>query len=112
MKFFLSIVTCFIFSIGVLVAQPTKKAVIQTPTLQCDACKSRIENRLMREEGIASVKADPKKHNVTVVYITDRTNIENIKTAIANLGYDADDVSAEPDAYTRLPATCRHIAKK
>lgn len=86
-----------------------KKAVIQTPTVQCDACKSRLENRLMREEGIVSLVADPKKHTVTVIYLPDRTNIENIKTAIANQGYDADDVTAEPDSYKRLPATCQHV---
>ncbi len=86
-----------------------KKVVIQTPTVQCDACKSRLENRLMRDEGIVSLVADPKKHTVTVVYLPDRTNIEIIKTSIANQGYDADDVTAEPDSYKRLPATCRHV---
>ena len=88
-----------------------QKAVIQTPGVQCEACKTRIENRLKHEDGISSVKADYRKHTVTVVWYTDRTNIENIKTALANLGYDADDVTAEPDAYKRLPATCRHIAE-
>jgi hypothetical protein len=28
------------------------------------------------------------------------------------MGYDADDVTAEPDAYKRLPKTCRHIPVK
>ncbi len=91
-----------------------QKAVIQTPGVQCEACKTRIENRLIHEEGISSVKADYRKHTVTVVWYTDRTNIENIKTALANLGYDADDVTADADAYKRLPITCRHssIPKK
>ena len=87
-----------------------QKAVIQTPGVQCEACKTRIENRLIHEDGISSVKADYRKHTVTVVWYTDRTNIENIKTALANLGYDADDVSADEDAYKRLPITCRHIS--
>jgi periplasmic mercuric ion binding protein len=86
------------------------KAVINTPTVQCDACKSRIENRMMHDEGMSSIKADPKKHTVTVVFYSDRTNIENIKTSLANLGYDADDVTAEPDSYKRLPRTCQHVA--
>ena len=107
----LSILGCLLFAV-ISNAQTTKKAVIQTPTLQCDVCKSRLENRIMREEGIASIKADPKKHIVTVVYISDRTNIENIKTSIANMGYDADDVTAEPYAFKKLPATCQHVVKK
>ena len=35
------------------------------------------------------------------------SNPENIKALIANVGYDADDVTAEPDAYKRLPTCCK-----
>ncbi|MEP6926757.1 MAG: heavy-metal-associated domain-containing protein [Ginsengibacter sp.] len=88
------------------------KAVIKTPGVQCEACKTRIENHLAHEDGISSVKADYRKHTVTVVWYTDRTNIENIKTALANMGYDADDITADPDAYKRLPVTCKHISQE
>jgi len=88
-----------------------QKAVIQTPGVQCETCKTRIENRLVHEYGVSFVKADFKRHTVTVVWYTDRTNIENIKTALANLGYDADDVTADPDAYKRLPITCQHMTQ-
>ena len=80
--------------------------------MQCEACKTRIENHIAHEDGVSSVKADYRKHTVTVVWYTDRTNIENIKTEIANLGYDADDVTAEADAYKRLPVTCQHMTPK
>ena len=33
--------------------------------------------------------------------------IEQIKTAIANCGYDADDVPAAEDIYNRLPKSCK-----
>lgn len=88
-----------------------QKAVIQTPNVQCEACKTRIENRLVHEYGVSSVRADYRRHTVTVTWYTDRTNIENIKTALANLGYDADDVTADPDAYKRLPITCQHLTQ-
>ena len=88
------------------------KAVIKTPGVQCENCKTRIENHLAHEDGIASVRADYRRHTVTVAWITDRTNIENIKTALANMGYDADDVTADPGAYKRLPVTCQHIVKE
>lgn len=87
--------------------RPIQKAVIQTPGVLAEVCKIKIENSLAREEGIASVKADFRKHTVTVQWYSDRTNIENIKTALANLGFDADDVTAEPSALKRLPAPCR-----
>lgn len=83
------------------------KAVIKTPGVLAEACKTSIDNFLVHQYGISSVKADYKRHTVTVVWYTDRTNIENIKYALANMGYDADDVTAEPDAYKKLNAACK-----
>lgn len=87
--------------------KPTGKAEIKTPTIQCDMCKARIEKYLMREEGVTGVKVNVKKKVTGVTWITDRTNIENIKTAVANLGYDADDVTADEAAYKKLPSCCK-----
>jgi copper chaperone CopZ len=84
-----------------------KTVTIKTPTVQCESCKKRIENYMSHEEGIQKVNVDFKKKTTTVVYLTDRTNPENIKALIANVGYDADDVTAEPDAYKRLPTCCK-----
>jgi periplasmic mercuric ion binding protein len=110
--FILAIMVMTAFSIPSFAQQKgIQKAVIKTPGVQCEDCKTRIENHLAHEDGVSSVKADYRKHTVTVVWYTDRTNIENIKTALANMGYDADDVTAEPDAYKRLPVTCRHISQ-
>lgn len=95
-------------------AQPkaTDKAIINTPTVQCDMCKEKIENFLAHQYGITSVKVNVKKKQTTVTWITDRTNIEVIKTAIANAGYDADDVTADETAYKRLPKCCKKPAEK
>ena len=80
---------------------------INTPGLQCEECKIRVEDYLKFEDGIGKVVAYPKGRYVTVTFFTDRTNIENIKTAIANVGYDADDVTANEDSYKRLPTKCK-----
>ncbi len=108
----ISLFVCSILLISTVFAQQKAiaKAIIQTPTLQCEACKNRVEQHLFKEDGMSSVKADYRKHTVAVTWYRDRTNIENIKTSIANTGYDADDVTADEDAYNRLPKTCRHIA--
>jgi len=84
-----------------------KIVVIKTPTVQCQECKDRIEKYMSHEEGILKVDVDYKKKITTVTFLTDRTNIENVKTLIANCGYDADDVTAEPDSYKRLPTCCK-----
>lgn len=82
-------------------------AKIKTPTVGCEDCKTRIETYLNRYDGISSVVVNWKRKETTVKYLTDRINIEEIKTAIANAGYDADDVLANEDSYKRLPRTCK-----
>ena len=82
-------------------------AKIKTPTIGCEDCKTRIETYLKRYDGVSSVVVNWRQKNVTVKYLTDRINIEEIKTAISNCGYDADDIPANGDSYKRLPKTCK-----
>lgn len=65
---------------------------------------------MIRESGVQKVNVDYKKKTTKVTFVTDRTNIENIKTAIANVGYDADDVTANEDSYKELPKCCKKPA--
>jgi copper chaperone CopZ len=82
-------------------------ATIKVPTVQCDECKDRIEKYIIREDGVQKVNVDYKRKIAKVTYLWDRTTVENIRTAIANVGYDADDVTANPEAYEKLPACCK-----
>jgi|KBSMisStaDraftv2_1062788.scaffolds.fasta_scaffold01189_4 copper chaperone CopZ len=92
--------------------QPVRTGAIETvtisvPTVQCEQCKQRIERYMTREDGIQKINVDYKRKTVKVVYLWDRTDVENIKTAIANVGYDAGDVPANPEAYKKLPTCCK-----
>jgi periplasmic mercuric ion binding protein len=92
--------------------EPVRKGSVETatisvPTVQCQECKDRIEKYLTREDGIQKVTVDYKRKTCKVTYFWDRTTIENIKTAIANTGYDAGDVTADPEAYKKLPTCCK-----
>ena len=82
-------------------------AKIKTPTVGCEECKNRIETYLKRYDGVTYVLVNWRQKTTTVKYLTDRINIEEIKTAIANAGYDADDIPATEDSYKRLPKTCK-----
>ena len=107
MKIFLSLLlTCF--SIVVFAQQKTvETAKIKTPNALCEACKPRIETYVKRIDGVLSINVNYRTGETTVKYLTDRTNIEEIKTAIANMGYDADDIPANEESYKRLPKTCK-----
>ena len=99
-----------LIGISVFAAAQTKSSLtakINTPTVQCDMCKERIETYLKRYDGVTYINVNVKKKETTVKYLTDRTNIEIIKTAIANAGYDADDVAANPESYKALPKCCK-----
>ena len=87
--------------------KPLVTAKIKTPTIGCEECKTRIETYLKRYDGVTYVMVNWRRKEVQVKYLTDRINIEEIKTAIANAGYDADDVPANEDSYKRLPKTCK-----
>jgi periplasmic mercuric ion binding protein len=82
-------------------------AKIKTPNILCETCKYRVETYLRRIDGLKSVSVNTHRGETTVKYLTDRTNIEEIKTAIANSGFDADDIPANEDSYKRLPITCK-----
>lgn len=100
------------FTLGVNAQQKKPVTVtINTPSVQCDMCKKKIEDYLKYEEGITKVVVTPKQKKTTVTYLTDRTNLENIKTAIANVGYDAEEIKAAKDAYDKLPACCKKPSK-
>jgi periplasmic mercuric ion binding protein len=90
----------------------TGKAVISVPGAQCEKCKERIELYVSRQYGVGMVNVNWRKKNVTVTWLTDRTDIEQIKTHIANCGYDADDVTAEETAQKKLPIACKHPLPK
>jgi copper chaperone CopZ len=96
---------------GVLTSQAQTKALqtakIKTPNALCEACKTRIETYLKRIDGVQMVNVNFRRGETTVKFLTDRTNIEEIKTAIANQGYDADDITANEESYKKLPITCK-----
>jgi mercuric ion binding protein len=95
------------FSAAAQVKKDRLTATIKTPNALCEACKTRIESYLNRIDGVLGATVNYRRGETKVQYLTDRTDIEQIKTAIANLGYDADDVTANEDSYKRLPKTCK-----
>ena len=104
---FATIATIGLATAGFSQTKAVLTVIIKTPNALCIECKARIETYLKRYDGVAEINVNFRKGETKVKYITDRTNIEEIKTAIANCGYDADDVPATEDSYNRLPKTCK-----
>lgn len=102
------IVLLLTFSVSGLKAQ-TKKidtAYIKTSAI-CEDCKERIEKAMAYENGVKSADLNVDTKMLTVVFKTNKTDIETIRKSISEVGYDADDVPANMKAYEKLPDCCR-----
>ena len=74
---------------------------------QCESCGKRLENAVYSLKGIKRVEVDEKNKTVNVVYNPAKVTLEKIREAIAKVGYDADDVKADPSAYAKLDECCK-----
>ena len=79
---------------------------IQT-SAQCEDCKERIEKNIAFEKGVKDVNLNLEDKVLTVKYKTNKTTPEKLREAVSDIGYDADDVAADPKAYSKLPECCQ-----
>ena len=94
-------------SFSIASAQKSIETVeIQTSAV-CDMCKETIEKQLAFTKGVTAAELDVKTAIVTVSYKTHKTTVEDIRIAINEVGYDADDSPAEKKAYENLHHCCK-----
>jgi mercuric ion binding protein len=91
--------------------QKFQTAVIMTSS-ECGDCKERIEGALNYTKGVVFAELDVATKQVTVKFSTKKITLQQVKEAIAAIGYDADDVKAIPAAQKKLPACCQPSGMK
>jgi mercuric ion binding protein len=107
-----NIIFLFICLIGFQTAKAQDKkassetAIIQT-SAQCGDCKDRIEELLNYTKGVTFAELDLVTKKVTVKFKLSKINLIEIKKKISDLGYDADEVKANPSAKAKLPECCQ-----
>ena len=74
---------------------------------ECDMCKNKMEKEVGLMKGVKTATLDLSTQVLTVVYNTNKTNPDKIRTVISNLGYDADNVKANNRAQKKLPNCCQ-----
>ncbi|MBS1746582.1 MAG: hypothetical protein JST21_10480 [Bacteroidetes bacterium] len=88
-------------------------STIKVPQLKCWECQQRLDQYLIKEKGpntdagIIQWRDDLRNATIKIQYFPDRITLDYIRTSIANAGFDADTITAEPDSYKRLPLACR-----
>ena len=108
--FFLVIV---LFSTNLVSAQKTnQKAVIKTffhcdHCKECETCGQKFNSEMLKIKGVKMYELDEKAMTLTVYFNSKKTNLQIIREAISKLGFDADDVKADPKAYESLDGCCK-----
>ena len=113
MKTIKSVLTVVVLLTVFTVANAQQTAVIKIKTsAQCEMCEEKMESKIAFEKGVKDVDLDVKSKILTVTYKTSKTSPEKIRKAVTELGYDADNLTANADAYSKLPSCCKKPATK
>lgn len=62
---------------------------INVKGMSCNHCKMSVEKALMGLKGVKKATVDLEKANATVMYNPKEVNIDDMKTAIKDAGYEA-----------------------
>lgn len=92
-----------------LSAQSLKKETIKVWG-NCGMCKKTIE-KSAKSAGATLASWDVEKKQLNISYETDKTSSEKIQQAIAKVGYDTQDFTADDKAYHKLHGCCQYERK-
>ncbi len=98
-----------LFTLTAFAQTKTKKVEtvkIQT-SAECNSCKERLEGKLNYTKGLKFAELDVPSKVLTVKFKTKTISLAEIKKIVSDLGYDADEVKANPAAYAVLPECCK-----
>lgn len=96
----------FQFSFG----QASKTETI-TVNGNCGMCKKHIEKSAL-DAGATAANWDKKTKFLSISYDPSLSNSQKIQTAIADAGYDTQDVKASDSAYFKLEECCQYDRKE
>ena len=103
------LILMFLAMFGTAAMAQESKITIKT-TARCGECKENIEKALLQEKGVRFAELDVKTAVAVVVYNSKKTTPETLRKAISDVGYDADELAANPEAVERLKPCCKRDA--
>ena len=101
---FILLVSC---SVKSDISNSTNLIEISLPTMQCNMCVDNIENSLNKVDGIVKFQVELNDLIVKVKYDTKKLSQEEIELAISNVGYKANAIDANVEAYNKLAMCCK-----
>ncbi len=88
-------------------AQDNKVELVIKTSAICGMCEERIEENIRFIKGVKSADLDLKTKELRVLYNPFKVTPTQIRKAVSNTGYDADDVARNEEAFNKLPGCCR-----
>ena len=83
------------------------KTEVSVSTIQCGMCQKTIEKGLGTLKGVKSVHVSMEDKVAHVVHDPNVADLASLESAISKLGYQANEVLADPVAYEALPGCCK-----
>ncbi|TNF49834.1 MAG: MerP protein [Bacteroidetes bacterium] len=104
---FLLMLVMFTFNTSAQEKKSKYETVMIQTSAECGDCKDRLEDLMNYTKGVSFAELDLETKKLTVKFKTSKITLAEIKTKISELGYDADEVKAIPEAVKKLPACCQ-----
>ncbi|MEJ8801721.1 heavy-metal-associated domain-containing protein [Pontibacter sp. H249] len=110
LKSLLVILTLTLISFGANAQNKNEQTVKIKTSAVCDMCKTTLEKAMAYEKGVKKSSLDVDSKILTVVFDSRKTNADNLRKAVNESGYDADNKPASERAYKRLDDCCKKEA--
>src|SRR5690554_6397307 len=78
----------------------------------CEMCKKRIEKAAYSVKGVKSAQWHADHKDIHLVIDENKTSIDQIHQAIANVGHDTDKVIAKDEDYEKLHHCCMYRSEE
>lgn len=108
MKKYFATLVIVLFSISLMAQKSNNEKIIIQTNGVCEKCKDRFYEKVPYFKGVVDFSYDVKTAKMTVVYNPKKTTPAEIRKGVSDLGYNADDVKANPEARAKLPECCRN----
>lgn len=107
MKKGIVILATFLVSLGVAAQEKNKKITFAVQG-QCELCKMRIEKAALQVPGVKYARWEILTHQLSLIIDERKTDAMQIKTAIAAVGHDTQELKASQEAYDKIAPCCKY----
>lgn len=107
------IILLSVMSLSMTFTEKKKVETIKVKTSAiCEECKERIENALNYTKGIVFAELDLETNVIEIKFKTKLLTKVQVKKIITDVGYHADDLERNAEAFNELPGCCKDVNAK